>query len=84
MNIKVIIASTLITTFFAGSSAIAEDRGALFEWEWKYNASQTEIDTQEKVNYLAPVVSTEDDKVNYLKTESKEQYLDLDANDFVF
>ncbi len=57
MNIKTILASALLATLFAGTTAFAEDRDNLFAWE--LNAIATESVEMQKVSYQAPSLNTE-------------------------
>ena len=61
MNIKTILASTLLTAFFAGTTAFAEDRDNLFEWEFNYTPSESV--NKNKVTYQAPTVSVDDEVI---------------------
>ena len=62
MKIKAIFASALLAALFAGTTAIAEDRGNLFEWE--YNYTPTETVDKNKVTYQAPTVTVDDEAMS--------------------
>ena len=59
MNIttKTFLASTLFTTLLAGTSAFAEDRDNLFDWE--LNNTPTESVVIQKASYQTPAVHSE-------------------------
>ncbi len=60
INTKAIIASTLLTALFAGTSAIAGDNDHFAAAD--YETAITSV-VMQKVSYQAPSVSTNDDSV---------------------
>ena len=61
MNIKTILASSLFIALFTGTTAFAEDRDNLFEWEFNYTPSETV--EKNKVTYQGPVVSVDNEVI---------------------
>ena len=59
IHTKAILASTLLTALFAGTTAFAEDRDNLFGWELQ----ATSTESVEKVNYQAPSMIVNDEVI---------------------